>query len=252
MSSSEDVKTFLQDEVAKDIAQAAKLQAREVYNPDDTLHTLEQEIATFHHELSQCMLLAKTRIKDGLQWCVEAIKELSQTDTSIDMDVLKENVVHALSRFDTVAKAKDMCAEVAEGKSWRSLLGLTDKTMEHLYRGAKHLFDLGHYPESEAAFFFLSTIDYAQYAFWLGLGHAAFHLGNYNQAINAYEMANSCQPGAIWPFIYIANCFEALFDFEESYLQLQNALTDLQSNPEVDQGLLIDLKERIANAKSRR
>ncbi len=252
MSSSEDVKTFLENEVAHDIAEAAKLQAAEVYKPDDPLHTMEQEVAVFHHELSQCMLLAKTRIKDGFEWCVEAIKELSTADASIDIPVLEENVHLALSRFDTVAKAKDMCAEVAEGKPWRSLLGLTDRTMELLYSGAKHLFDLGHYPESEAAFFFLSTIDYAQYAFWLGLGHAAFHLGNYNQAINAYEMANACQPGSIWPFIYIANCFEALYDFEESYVQLQNALGDLQTNPNADHALLIDLKERIANAKSRR
>jgi len=242
----------LDKEVSEEIGVLAHQIAEGVHNPQDPLQSLDVHANKIEHELSQCMLLAKTRIRDGFKFCVAAVQEMAQTDTSIDFEALKENVNVAFSRFDSVAAAKDMCTQVMEGISWKSLLGLSDTSMDLLYRGAKKLFDAGNHPESEAAFFFLTTIDYAQYAFWLGLGHVAFHLSNLNQAINAYEMASSCKPGAIWPHIYMANCFEALHDFEESVISLQQAQDELLSSPDQDQGLLIDLRERITNAKTRR
>lgn len=245
MSTSEALSEPFVTEV-KEIAQAI---AKEAHDPTDPLQNLDVLSQKIEHELSQCMLLAKTRIRDGFNYCVQAVKELAQTDSSINLQELQENVNVAFGRFESVAQAKDMCTKVMQGKSWKELLGLSDVSTNLLYQGAKKLFDAGKHPESEAAFFFLTTIDYGQYCFWLGLGHAAFHLNNINQAINAYEMADTCQPGSIWPHIYMANCFEALHDFEESLHSLQTAERELQSNPDKDTGLAMDLRERIANAR---
>ncbi len=220
------------------------------FKGDDPLQNFELHEGQVERELSQCMLLAKTRIKDGFTYCVKAVEELARLDTNIDLEALKENVNRAFSRFDTVARAKDMCTLLMQGMSWKELLGLEDKTMELLYLGAKHLFDLGHHPEAEAAFFFLTTVDYSQYVFWLGLGHAAFHLNNLNQALNAYEMAESCQPGSIWPSIYMANCFEAQRDYSESLNYLTAAQNQLLASGEKDQILSQELKARILAASS--
>lgn len=251
MPNSNDLAEELEKTINEDLGSIAHTIAEGVHTPGDPLQTLDMQAAKIEHQLSQCMLLAKTRVRDGFNYSIKAVQELARTDTLINLDALKENVNVAFSRFDTVAIAKDMCTKVMEGTSWKTLLGLDDVSMELLYRGAKHLFDLGHHPEAEAAFFFLTTVDYAQYAFWLGLGHAAFHLGNINQSINAYEMASTCQPGSIWPHIYMANCFEALHDFEESLICLKAAEQELLNSPEKDQELAIDLRERIANARSK-
>ncbi len=251
MALSKKVSEDLEQQIETNINIIARDVAEEMHIPDDPLQSIDVQTKKLEHELSQCMLLAKTRIRDGFIYCVNAVKEMAHTDSSIDLKALEENVETALGRFETVAIVKDMCSKVIDGTSWKSLLGLHDTSVDLFYRGAKKLFDSGRYPESEAAFFFLTTIDFAEYVFWLGLGHAAFHLGNINQALNAYDMASSCSPNAIWPRIYMANCFEALHDFEESLLALRSAEQELKNSPDKDHALEMDLQERIRNAKSR-
>lgn len=248
MSISKDVSDSLEKEVTQEIQEIAHALAKESVDP---LESFDAKSIKIEHQLSQCMLLAKTRIREGFTFCVRAVEELARVDAAIDLGQLKENVNYAFSRFESVAVAKDMCTKLMEGYSWKSLLGLSDETVSLLYQGAKKLFEAGHNPEAEAAFFFLTTVDFAQYAFWLGLGHAAFNLGNINQALNAYEMADTCQPNAIWPHIYMANCFEVLHDYEESLVSLQNAERELLLQQEPNPKLATELKERIINAKNR-
>ncbi len=252
MSFTNDVAETLERDIAKDLGAIAQVLAQGAHSPDDPLQNLELQSGRIERELSQCMLLAKTRIRDGFNYCIKAVQDLARTDTTINLEDLKENVNIAFSRFESVAIAKDLCTQVMQGTSWKSLLGLDETSMDLLYRGAKWLFEAEHYPESEAAFFFLTTVDYAQYAFWLGLGHAAFQLGNVNQSLNAYEMAQTCQPGGIWPHIHMANCFETLRDFEESLLCLQAAEKELLASPKKDPDLLVELKERIAKAAAKK
>lgn len=237
--------------VSEEVGAVAHTLAEAVHVPNDPLQSLELQEGKIERELSQCMRLAKTRIRDGFKFCIRSVQELARTDLTINLAALEQNVDIAFSRFESVASAKDMCSKVMEGTSWKSLLGLDDVSMDLLYRGAKSLFEKGHHPEAEAAFFFLSTVDYAQYAFWVGLGHAAFQLGNLNQALNAYEMADTCQPGSIWPHIYMANCFEALRDFEEAHICLEAAERELLDSPDKDSELLADLKVRIATARAK-
>lgn len=241
----------LEKTVTEELGVVAHALAEAVHVPNDPLQSLDLQAGKIERELSQCMRLAKTRIRDGFKFCIRSIKELARTDLTINLDGLEQNVDTAFSRFESVASAKDMCSKVMEGISWKTLLGLDDVTMDLLYRGAKSLFDKGHHPEAEAAFFFLSTVDYAQYAFWIGLGHAAFQLGNLNQALNAYEMADACHPGSIWPHIYMANCFEALRDYEESLICLQAAQRELQDSSDKDHSLLEELNIRIATARAK-
>lgn len=246
---------MIEDELQKSIDESLETAAHTIaereHSPQDQLMTLDAHAKTIQHQLSQYMLLAKKHIADGFVFCIESIREIAHTDTSINLESLEHDLTESFSRLDTVATIKDMSSKVVDGASWKELLGLSDDTLQILYKGAKRLFDKGNHPQAEAAFFFLTTVDYKQYAFWLGLGHAAFHLANHNQAINAYEMAESCRPGAIWPHIYMANCFEALHDYQESLTALEKAEHDLLNCTEKDSHLEVDLRERIANAKKR-
>ncbi len=218
---------------------------------ENILESKEAHETRIGYQLSQYMLYAKKRCVDGFCCCFDVVKELAQTDPQIDIGSLESNVRSGLSRFDTVAALHQMSQQVQTGTAWKELLGITDDSLQLLYRGAKQLVDVGLHPEAEAAFFFLTTVDFKQYAFWLGLGHAAFHLGNINQAINAYEMANSCKPDSFWPHIYAANCFEALNDYHEALESLERADKNYQSVADSDPQLAQLLQERIAKAKLR-
>ncbi|MBS0655389.1 MAG: hypothetical protein JSR46_06420 [Verrucomicrobia bacterium] len=203
------------------------------------------------YELSQYTLYARKRCIDGFFSCFGVVKDLARADDQINFTDLEQNVKTAFASFDTVAAAEELSTRAQEGASWKDLLGITDTSLQLLYRGAKHLIDSKSYPEAEAAFYFLTTIDYKQSAFWLGLGHSAVQFGNHYQAINAYEMAQSCDPASCWPTIYIANCFERLNDYEEVLQALEKAYAIYQNSVNADPELGKSLQERIVNAKAR-
>lgn len=253
--------------VAQEITALAKKEAEESVGLQNPLLAVEARAVKVEHELSQYVQYAKRRCQEGFQCCIEQVKELAITDSTIEIAAFQENISHAFSRFDQTAYVLELSTQAAEGACWRALLGLNDTTMKYLYQAAKSLFDSGRYPQAEAAFFFLTTIDVSQHAFWLGLGHAAFRLGNLNQSINSYETAHLCLPGSVWPHIYMANCFEAMNDFEEALgalqtaqqecmalrdLTVQQALEDAEGDVELaGQDLEQALAERIVRAKAR-
>jgi len=244
----------LESIISDELSLLAKEKALELTGHPGALLSVEQQSVKIEHELSQYVQYAKRRCKEGFEFSINAVSHLAETDASINLEAFRENISEAFSRFDSTARVLEMSAQVAQGTCWRVLLGLTDDTMKWLYQGAKSLFDAGQFPEAEAAFFFLTTVDVSQHAFWLGLGHAAFRLGNLNQAINSYETADLCQPKAIWPHIYVANCFEAMNDFEESNRALEFAHKECieaaaRGSPQLE--LETSIQERIRKAKAR-
>lgn len=244
----------LESIITGELSLLAKERALETTQQQGALLSVQQQSVKIEHELSQYVQYAKRRCKEGFEYSIEAVSTLAKTDAAIDLEAFRANISEAFSRFETTARVLEMSAQAAQGTSWRVLLGLTDETMKWLYQGAKSLFDSGQFPEAEAAFFFLTTVDVSQHAFWLGLGHAAFRLGNLNQAINSYETADLCQPKAIWPHIYIANCFEAMNDFEESYRALEVAnkeCAEAASHGKQQAELEKSIQERVLKAKAR-
>jgi tetratricopeptide (TPR) repeat protein len=237
------------------LAQDIKLLTHQVVQneaPKSVLESPQIHEKRVGKELSQYMLYAKQRCVDGFFSCFEGVKTLAQNESEIDLLELEKNLQSAFSRFDTVPNIQSLfTVSETQNACWKDLLGLTDTTLQLLYRGAKQLIDTGNHPQAEAAFFFLTTVDFRQYPFWLGLGHAAFHLGNLNQAINAYEMASTCDPKAFWPHIFSADCFEALNDYEEALGSLERALVHYQNAGQQDAELEKGLQERILKAKSR-
>lgn len=243
-------------DIAKDLENQVKdkikaLAKTEAVAPRDALEPIEVREAKIEHQLSQYMLYAKKRCIDGFFACFNVIKEIAETELHIDLSTFEANISAAFSRFDSVASANELSMKIDQATAWKDLLGITDQSLDLLYRGAKKLTDSNLHPEAEAAYFFLTTIDFKQYSFWLGLGHAAFHLGNLNQAINAYEMAECCQKFSVWPHIYAANCFEALNDHEEALTALETAYKNYQEGSDKEPNLDLALQERIAHTKQK-
>jgi len=252
MTNSEQLTKALEQTISQQVQQSAKKVAEEKTFEEGPLLPTEARAKKHEHELSQYVQYAKRRCSEGFHLCHGAVAELANSDTTINLEALDRDITSAFSRFDETAHVLEMSQQAAGGTSWKDLLGLSDTSMQLLYNGAKDLFEKKRYPEAEACFFFLTTVDFSQYAFWLGLGHAAFQLGNINQAINAYETADCCQPGSVWPHIYMANCFETLHDHEESLIALEEAQKEHDAldtqDPEIAQGL----SERIHRLKAQK
>ena len=237
----------LEDAVRKSLVPIAKSMAEATVSPDMQLLRLDAQARKIEEQLSQYMIYAKRRCTEGFQYCYDIIK----TDPEVDLEAFNNNVSQALNHFNSPVQALELSTQVLAGTSWKLLLGLTDITTFALYKAAKGLLDEGKFPEAEAAFYFLTTLDFAQDSFWLGLGHAAFRLNNFNQAINAYETAANCKPTSEWPHIYLANCFERMNDFHEALVALQDAVRVLALNNEPDSALMRELHDRMAYVKNR-
>ncbi len=186
------------------------------------------------------------KCKDGFLICISSLRELALHDDEIQTDRLKRKMGSLPKKFDSLEKIQQLGLQLIEGKTWRELLDFHDDILQMLYRGASHVFEQKQYADAEFAFSFLTTLDPTQYAFWIGLGHAAYHSQHPDVAINAYAMASFCLPNAIWPHIYAANVFEAHQDKQHALLALQEADRIYQENNQGNKELAKTLKQRIA------
>src|SRR5262245_3246697 len=96
--------------------------------------------------------------------------------------------------------------ELEKGKSAQEILGFTDETMSKFYNAAYRLFEGKHYVDAANAFLFLVTLNPYHHEYWLGLGMATQLSGNYEDAIDAYELAAMCELDNPVPYFYLAKC----------------------------------------------
>lgn len=114
--------------------------------------------------------------------------------------------------------------EMANGKSAQEILGFEDETMATFFRAARHLFEHKRYLDSANAFMFLVTLNAYNYEYWLGLGMSLQMGHEYESAIDAYEMAATCNIDSPVPYFYLAKCLFAVHDRENALSALELAL----------------------------
>ncbi|MBA3604059.1 MAG: hypothetical protein H0W50_10590 [Parachlamydiaceae bacterium] len=71
------------------------------------------------------------------------------------------------------AKLKDkyfLRVELAKDRSPQAIMEISDESMSHFYKAARHLFESHHYVEAADAFLFLILMNAGNHDYWLGLG----------------------------------------------------------------------------------
>ncbi|MBA3816801.1 MAG: SycD/LcrH family type III secretion system chaperone [Parachlamydiaceae bacterium] len=114
--------------------------------------------------------------------------------------------------------------EFAEGKTAQQIMGFTDETMAKFYKAAYHLFENRHHSDAANAFLFLVTLNPYNHDYWLGLGMSTQMCGDYEAAIDAYEMAAISDISSPVPYFYLAKCLFAMHDRESALQALDLAL----------------------------
>lgn len=110
------------------------------------------------------------------------------------------------------------------GKSPQELLGFSDEAMAKFFAAAYKLFEQHSYEDAANAFLFLITLNSFHHDYWLGLGMSTQLLGDYEGAIDAYEMAAICKLESPVPYFYLAKCLFAIHDRESSIQALDLAI----------------------------
>lgn len=120
--------------------------------------------------------------------------------------------------------------ELAEGKTAQEIMGFTNEDLAKFYGAAYRLFEGHRYTDAANAFFFLVTLNPYNHDYWLGLGMSTQLGGNYEAAIDAYEMAAICEIDNPVPYFYLAKCLFAIHDRESALQALDLAIEYAENN----------------------
>lgn len=114
--------------------------------------------------------------------------------------------------------------ELAAGKTAQEIMGFKDETMAKFYRAAYRLFENKRFVDAANAFLFLVTLNPYNHDYWLGLGMTTQLCGDYEAAIDAYEMAAVADSYNPVSYFYLAKCLFAIHDRESALQALDLAL----------------------------
>lgn len=117
------------------------------------------------------------------------------------------------------AKLKDkklLLEELHAGKTAQQILELSNETMDKLYQAAYTLNEHKRYADAANAFLFLITLNPYDFNYWISLGIASQMCGQYEAAIDAYEIAAIYQIENPTPYFYMAKCLFSIHDRESA------------------------------------
>lgn len=124
---------------------------------------------------------------------------------------------------------------LGEGRTPQEILGYTDETMNKFYAAACKLFENKRYADAANAFLFLVSLNSYHYDYWLGLGAATQRCGDYEGAIDAYEMAAICHLESPEPYFHLAKCLFAMHDRDSALQAIDLALEYSEGRSEYDE-----------------
>ena len=157
-----------------------------------------------------------------------------------------------LDEFKLSKKAKEklknkelLKKELAKGKTPQEILGFKNETMAKFYRAAYQLFEHKRYIDAANAFLFLVTLNTHNHDYWLGLGMSVQLCGDYEGAIDAYEMAAVTDVESPVPYFYLAKCLFAIHDRESALQALELAIEYAEGQDQYD-----DLIDQVKAAKA--
>lgn len=126
---------------------------------------------------------------------------------------------HFLNRFKLSEQTQKLLQDrqklkerLHSGEVLEALLDFSPEVMAEFYQRAYHLFEEKHYQDAADAFLFLVTINPTSDDYWLDLGMATQLVGDYEGAIDAYEIAAIQNQSSPVPYFYLAKCLFAIHD----------------------------------------
>jgi type III secretion system low calcium response chaperone LcrH/SycD len=154
----------------------------------------------------------------------------------------QDKKVSAVTR--KLSDEKWLKSELAKGKTAQDILKLSDKEMDEYYNAACLFFEKEKYADAANTYHFLVTMNPSVHEYWLGLAMSTQMCGDYEGALDAYEMAALNEIDSPIPYFYLAKCLFALHDSENALMALDLAIELSADNKEFE-----DLRRQAIKAK---
>ncbi len=124
---------------------------------------------------------------------------------------------------------------LVDGATPAQARGISEETLEQLYALGHNLYTSASYADAQIVFQALTLNDPGEYRFWLGLAGCRQALGQYLDAINAYQMAGvASQLKNPEPFLHAANCFLKLGRRDDARSALEGVLNIGAEDPQYE------------------
>lgn len=217
--------------------------------PPDPLATMHAQQNKIEQEIKEHIARFNSKCSNGLVQCIDAVQQLASFDPEINLPNFKDNLTNAFEKIGSSETMQKMTSNVMQGNRLCNVMELNKETMNAMFKGAKHLLANQRYPDAEAAFCLLTTLDGGRFTFWVNLGHCCFRLGHYKEAVSAYRMASMCEQSNAWAHIFIANCFEAQKEHKQVINSLEQAINCCQESGQKDSSLEESLRQRLTSVK---
>lgn len=137
--------------------------------------------------------------------------------------------------------------DIKDPNYFQQVLGVTNDVFEVYYRAAAFLLEAGRFEDARDAFGFLAFLNPFLHNVWMGTGIAQQSLGHYEEACNAYFMAEAIDPNDPHMHANTFQCFIALNDIDAAKESLNLAIECCGETPEYE-GLkkqLLPLKDSV-------
>jgi len=114
--------------------------------------------------------------------------------------------------------------EIQKGKSAQEILEISNEEMAEYYEAAHLFFEKEKYSVAFDIFHHLVTLNPRVNEYWIGLAMSSQMCGDYEGALDAYEMASFTEVESPVPYFFLAQCLFALHDSENAILALDLAV----------------------------
>lgn len=120
-------------------------------------------------------------------------------------------------------------------KMIQEILEVSDQRMDQFFFIACNMLKEKKIQESLQTFLFLLFLNSNRYDYWLGLGSANLLQGNYEGAIDAFEMSAMMQPINPIPYFYLSKCLFSMHDRINALQAIELALEYSKENDEFEE-----------------
>lgn len=209
---------------------------------ENLLYPKEAMENSLSKEIIESVQNRKEKIDQGLECMLQSLDYCQVSST--EKQLLIEELEGALSKINSEEALQKLGQATFSDISWKEYLCISDAAFQTLYTAAKALFESKRFAEAEKAFFFLCAFDPTKYAYWLGLAYASFQEKLYEESIHAYTVASAIDPESEVPYIFVAEVFQEIQDFENATIALDSAIALLSECVPKDISQIQKLQEK--------
>jgi tetratricopeptide (TPR) repeat protein len=194
-------------------------------------------------ELSQF----QKKIEDGVLQLLKTMSELAAHEPSFLSDEVARELAGVVAFSKNLKEnLETYFEEFAQDTPLQQICGLSDETLQLLYRAAKYIYDGAHYKEAAEAFAFLTLLNPNFPIFWYALGESEYRLHKYESALYALAFAAQNDPEDPYCHLTSSRCYEAIKEYDNAVNALELALVAISERQE-----FVELKSFIQSEKVR-